>query len=164
MANNTSPFSKSFNNAITRGVPCSTAIENIAKRTGKTPNFVMNSLCKSGDIYRQKFNGQWVCWPCNVTKKSTAKVCKEVQCDMWQNFVDWCICSGQCTPEQMKKACSSQKTFMTFCKKFWGRQFPKATTTKRRTSTTSRKRTTTTSRKRTTSNTGSYKFPLRRAA
>ena len=134
-----SPFATSFKSAIKRGTPCSVAVNNIAKRTKKSPTVVFNSLWKAGLCHRQKFNGQWVYWPSFTCKKSASNA-KSCQADMWQCFVDWCVCSGFCTPEQLKNNCGSQQEFMTYCRKFWNKQYNTGTktTTKRRTGTKSR--------------------------
>lgn len=126
-SNNTpSPYAASFKSAIKRGTPCSTAVQNIAKRTNKPTTSIYNSLFKAGWVQRQKFNGQWIYWPTNC-KKSNATHAKHAQWTCWQSFVDWCIAAGWCTPEQLHKHCGSQKAFMTFCRKFFAAQFPKAT-------------------------------------
>jgi hypothetical protein len=117
----TSPYATTFKSAIKRGTPCSVAVNNIANRTKKSTTVVYNSLFKAGLCYRQKFNGQWVYFACN-SGKSNATVTKTCQLNMWQCFVDWCIASGNCTPEQLNKF-SSQNDFMNFCKKFFSKQF-----------------------------------------
>ncbi len=125
----TSPFGPAFTSAINRGTPCWTAVTNIASRCNKTPSVVFNSLCKAGLCYRQKFNGTWVYWPCNMPKKCTGKCIKTCQTNMWQSFVEWCLASGCCTPAQMHKHCSSQANFMKWCNKFWSKQFKTGTKT-----------------------------------
>ncbi|MHC5004035.1 MAG: hypothetical protein ACYTJ0_13015 [Planctomycetota bacterium] len=155
-----SPYATTFNNAVRRGVPCSVAVENIAKRNKKTVNNVFQSLYKAGCCYRQKMNGQWIYWPVNGVKgNATNHKCCQV--NMWQCFVDWCICSGTCTPEQICNCCGSQTDFMKSCKKFWNKQFTTIVTKTRTTrGTKTRTSRTTTSR--------SYSFnsgrKLRRAA
>lgn len=129
---NTSPYATTFKSAINRGTPCSVAVNNIATRTKKSPTVVYNSLFKAGLCYRQKFNGQWVYWATNG-KKTNATVSKGCQWNMWQNFVDWCIASGWCTPQQLHNHCSSQTEFMNYCKKFWSKQFSGTTTSKKST-------------------------------
>ncbi len=154
----TSPYATSFKSAIKRGTSYTTAVESIAKRCKKTQATVWESLFKAGWCYRQKFNGQWFYWPKEVGKFSAATR-KTSQYNMWQWFAEWCITSGYFTPQQFHKHCGSQKEFMTWCRKFWGKQYTwtttKRTTTKRRTArraTTQRKST-----RRTTSK--SYAFP-----
>ena len=66
-------------------------------------------------------------------KKTNATNVKNCQVDMWQCFVDWCMVSGVCTPDQMTNNCGSQVSFMTWCRKFWNRQFTAKTTTTRKT-------------------------------
>jgi hypothetical protein len=124
---NMSPFATSFKSAINRGTPCFVAVCNIAKRTKKSPNQVFESLFKAGLCFRQKVSGQWIYWPCNWNKTSVtnAKVCQH---NMWQSFVDWCLCSGWCTPEQLHNHCGSQQEFFNYCKKFWNKQFTTGTT------------------------------------
>ena len=127
-----SPYATSFKSAIKRGTSYTAAVESIAKRVGKNPSVVWNSLFKAGLCYRQKFNGQWIYFPCEI-KKCPATVTKNTQTVCWQWFCDWCLTTGQCTPEQLKKHCGSQKDFMTWCRKFFGKQFTwKTTTTKGR--------------------------------
>lgn len=158
------PYASSFKSAINRGTPCSTAVSNIANRCNKTSNQVFNSLWKAGLCHRQKFNGQWVYWPTFDCKKSATNA-KGCQADMWQCFVDWCCVNGTCTPEQLKKNCGSQSSFMKYCRKFFSKQFPSTTTTTGKKT----KRSTSNSRKTTTSR-RSYAFPksssrrVRRAA
>lgn len=155
---NQSPYATSFNSAIKRGTPCSVAVENIAKRKNTTMKTVFQSLFKAGLCHRQKMNGQWVYWPVNGVP-SNATNAKTCQANMWQCFIDWCICSGVCTPEQMCNCCGSQTDFMKSCRKFWNKQFVSGTTS--RTTTGTKRRTTKTSTSR------SYKFngrKMRRAA
>lgn len=148
--NYTSPFASNFNSAIKRGTPCSVAINSIAKSKSKTPKFIFESLFKAGLCSRQKFNGQWIYWTNQPSKKSNATTRNDCQNNMWQNFIDWCICSGFCTPEQLSNHSGSQKEFMSFCKKFFAKQFSPATATKKRKTSrkTSRKTTATKARKR----------------
>ena len=124
-----SPYATSFNNCINRGVPCLIAVQGIAKRNNKTTNQVFESLHKAGCCYRQKFNGTWLYWPCEGSK-TTSTNWKKAQINCWQNFVDWCICSGTCTPEQLWNNCGSQNNFMSYCKKFWGKQYTTTTGSK----------------------------------
>ena len=162
-----SPYASSFNSAVKNGTPGGFAIFNIAKRLGKTPSVIGNSLFRANLVYRQKFNGQWVFWPVNGKRSSAAKF-KPVHTQMWQCFIDWALCNGFCKPEQLKNHIGSQKEFMTFCRKFFAKQFGPATTSKRKRKstkrTTSRKRMTTSarkspSRKRRPSKAYAYKFP-----
>ncbi len=159
----TSPFASAFKSAVNRGTPCWNAITNVANRTGKTPKTVCNSLHKAGLIDRCKFNGQWVYWPTFKGKKAPATTTKACQTNMWQHFVDWCIASGFCTPEQLSKHTSSQKAFMTFCRKFWNKQFASGSTsgstTRRRTSTTKSRSTGRKPSTRSRTTTRNYKFP-----
>ena len=135
-----SPFATSFKSATKRGIPCGMVVQNIAKRTGKTPQVVFTSLWKAGLCDRQKFNGQWVYWACDGVKGKVTDQ-KKCQTEMWQCFVDWCVCSGLCTPEQMSKNSGNQQMFMKWCKKFFGKQFTgtvNTTTRTRKTRTSSR--------------------------
>ena len=165
-SNPKSPYASSFNTAVKNGTPGGLAIFNIAKRTGKNPSVIGNSLFHAGLVFRQKFNGQWVFWPVNGKRSSAAKF-KPVHTQMWQCFIDWAICNGFCKPEQLKKHIGSQKEFMTFCRKFFAKQFGPATSSKRKRKST--KRTTTRarksySRKRRTSKAYAYKFPRTRTS
>lgn len=147
-----SPYASSFKSAVKRGTPCSVAVNNIANKKKTTCKTVFESLCKAGLCNKQKFNGQWIYWPCDelVGKKSSATQCKTAQTMCWQSFIDWCICNGCCTPVQLDKCKGSQSNFMKFCKKFWSKQF-----------TTSTKTTAKSSRKSTSKSTSrsSYRFP-----
>ena len=148
--NSKSPFGPSFNSAIKNGTPCGVAIANIAKRCGKNPSVVGNSLWRAGLCFRQKFNGKFVFWPLNGKKCASAKW-MPCHTDMWQCFVDWIICNGWCKPEQMHKHCSSQKEFMTWCRKFFGKQFGPATASKSKSKRKTAKRKTTAHKRKTTS-------------
>ena len=123
-----SPYASSFKSAIKGGTPCFTAVEKIASRCKKTPNMVFQSLFKAGLCNRQKFNGQWLYWPCEG-RKCTATLAKGCQLQMWQCFIDWCIGTGCCTPDQLSRYNGSQKDFMDDCRKFFNRQLT-ATSTK----------------------------------
>ena len=168
-----SPFASAFKSACKRGTNFNTAVSNIAKRNGKSTETVWNSLFKAGLVWRQKFNGSWLYFP-SFECTTKASGWKDAQFDAWQAFAAWALSSGQCTPEQLKKNCGSQAEFMSWCKKFWGRQFssasssstkkssssrtakPKAkraTVKKSKSSSTSRKRTTTAKSKSRTSST-----------
>ncbi len=154
-SNSKSPHATSFKTAIKHGTPAGVAVNAIAKRSNKRPSAVFTSLHKAGLCHRQKFNGQYVYWACEA-KKSNATTAKGLQLEIWQSFIDWCIASGHCKPEQLQKQISSQQEFMNYCRKFFNKQFSAS-------STTGRKRTT--SRKSTTrrSSTTSYKFPSRKS-
>lgn len=170
----TSPYATSFKSAVRRGTPWYSAVENIAKRYKKTPNYVWESLYKAGWCYRVKFNGQWMYWPKDA-KKVAATNWKQTQYQMWQYYINWAVSAGWCTPEQIKKYATNQKQFMTWFRKFWGKQYTWKNTATTRTSrkrkatrtTRTRKATRTTRAKRTTASrrrtsTQSYKFPTAR--
>lgn len=151
-SNSKSPHATSFKAAIKRGTPAGMAVNAIAKRCNKRPSAVFSSLHKAGLCHRQKFNGQWIYWACEG-KKSTATIAKNLQLETWQCFIDWCIASGQCTPQQLEKKTSSQQEFMNYCRKFFNRQMTSGTSTTSRKSTTKRRKTAGKSRP------ASYKFP-----
>ena len=173
-----SPFASAFKSACKRGTPYCQVVENIAKKNNKSEQIIWNSLWKANLVWRQKFNSQWIYFP-SFPCKTKASGWKNAQFQCWQFFCEWMLCSGQCTPEQLKKACSSQTELMKWCKKFWGKQFTssststrkttgrkttaKRTTTKRTTTrkSTSKKATRTASKKRTPAK--SYKFPSSRS-
>jgi len=140
----TSPYASAFKSAVRRGTSYNTAVFNIAKRWKKTPEYVWESLYKAGFCYRQKFNGQWIYFPKQVWKFPAA-TWKTSQFYTWQWFTEWCITSGFCTPEQFYNHCGSQQDFMTYFRKFWGKQY----TWKKTKRTRSRK-------------TGTYSFPKTR--
>ena len=147
-----SPYATSFKSAVRRGTSYNVAVNNIAKRWKKTPEYVWESLFKAGHCYRQKFNGQWIYWPCNVTKAKSV-TWKNSQFNMWQWFCEWCLTNGFCTPQQLNNY-HNQKQFMTFCRKFFGKQYNWTTTTK------TRKTRKTTRRRKTTTKGKTYKFPM----
>lgn len=159
-----SPFATSFKSAMNRGTSYTTAVVNIAKKNNTTTTNVWQSLYKAGLCWRQKFNGQWIYFPTSFGK-STSKTWKNAQFECWQWFCEFAIAQGFCTPQSMKNACGSQKDFMNFCKKFWGKQFSVGTSTKKSSSVKKsvgvKKSATTKTRKTTTSSTRkSYKFPV----
>ena len=123
----TSPFASSFNAAIKRGGSYNTAVQNIASRTGKSPEFVWDSLHKAGHCFRQKFNGKYIYFPWNV-KKANSTTWKNSQVNSWQWFCEWCLIHGIATPDQFNNHTGSQKDFMSWCRKFFGRQFNWTTT------------------------------------
>lgn len=140
-----SPYATTFKSAIKRGTPAGKAVEAIAKRRNTNPSVIWNSLHKAGLCERQKFNGQWIYWPCEDIKVNQTNA-KAAQLDVWQNLIDWCIVSGNVKPQQLANNTGSQQEFMSYCKKFFNRQLS-ATGTKTRRRTTARKAT---SRKRST--------------
>jgi hypothetical protein len=146
-----SPYATTFKNAVKRGTSWNTAVHNIAKRSNTTPQNVWNSLHKAGLCYRQKFNGQWVYWPVEA-KKGNATTWKNSQHQMWQWFCEWAMINGVCKPDQLCNNTGSQMQFMTYCRKFFNKQFSGTTT-----SSSSRTKT-----RRTGSKTKSYTFPKRR--
>lgn len=166
-----SPFGRSFQSAINRGTPVSDAVSNIAKRQGRTENSIYLSLWKGGHIQRQKFNGQWVYWPTQGTKRS-ASTARETQVELWQSFVEWALASGHVTPEQISSHSSSRQQFISYFRRFWSKQFPsqtqksststsrrRSTTTKsRRPATKSRSTRRTTAKSRSTTRTRNYRF------
>ena len=117
-----SPFAKAFMSGCKNGTPCTTVVNNISKRTGKPVSTIWNSLCKCGVCCCCKFNGTCVYWP-NFAVKKNSTCAKTCQTSMWQCFVDWCLCCGCCTPNQLNRNCGSQKAFMSFCRSFFGKQF-----------------------------------------
>jgi hypothetical protein len=159
----TSPYASAFKSAIKRGTSWNVAVNNIASRNNKSPEAVWASLYKADLCFRQKFNGKWIYVPWTA-KKTNATTSKGSQFNSWQWFTEWCIASGYATPEQFKKNAGSQKEFMTWCRKFFGKQFTTSTTsstTKRRSTRKSTSRKSSTSRRRTSS---SYKFPSSRTS
>ena len=153
-----SPYAASFKSGIKRGTPPFVLVNNIASRKNVNPQKVWESLYKGGIVNRQKFNGQWLYWPveCGKVNATNTKVC---QFNMWQWFVDWCICNGCCTPEMLNNNKGSQKEFEAYFKKFWNKQFSPSTPSKgrKRSTGSSRKPRTTASRKRGTSTTLKYR-------
>ena len=149
-----SPYASAFKSAIKRGMPCNVVVESIAKRNNGTTKAVFNSLFKADLCYRQKFNGQWIYWPCEGVRGPSV-VSKKCQTQVWQQFVDWCITSGICTPEKLSNCTGSQVSFMADCRKFWNKQTnagtSKSTGRKRATSTSRKRRTATVSRRSTSS-------------
>jgi len=117
-----SPFGPTFKSAIMRGTPCFVVVNSICQKTGKSPSFVFKSLCNAGLCWRQKFNGSWIYFP-TFGKKSNATNTKLAQCNLWQCFIDWCVCSGCCTPKSLKNHCGPQNSFMNFCKKHCTKPF-----------------------------------------
>jgi len=157
----TSPFASSFNAAVKRGASYNTAVQNIASRNNKTVAYVWNSLFKAGFCSRQRFNGQWIYFPNNV-KKANATTWKNTQFNQWQWFCEWCVINGVATPEQFKNHTGSQKEFMTWCRKFFGRQFNSTTTKSSSRKSSTRKsssKSRTTRAKSTRGKSKSYKFP-----
>jgi hypothetical protein len=118
----TSPYATSFKTGCKNGTPCSVVVHNIAKRTNKPVNTIVKSLCNAGLCECVKFNGTWVYWPTFKTS-STSTTCNTTHANMWQNFVEWCVANNYCTPNQLTKYSTNQKTFMNFCKSFFGKQF-----------------------------------------
>ena len=125
----TSPSAASFKSAIKRGTSYNQAVWNSANRCNKTTDYVWNSLCKANLCWRQKFNGQWVYFPCDVTK-TNATTAKNCQFNMWQWYCEWCIANKCCTPDQIHNHCGSQKDFMNWCRKFWNKQYNHTTNVK----------------------------------
>jgi hypothetical protein len=126
-----SPYTPGFNSAIKRGTPCFVAVQNIAKTKGTTPKVIFNSLWKAGIVNRVKFNGEWVYWPAPETnfKKGITKA-KNSQTHAWQHFVDWFVFSGYGNPQQLFNHKGSQKEFMSWCRKYWNKQFTPSTPSK----------------------------------
>lgn len=157
-----SPYATSFKSAIKRGTPASQAVKAIAKRSNTQPRVVFASLHKAGLCQRQKFNGQWIYWPCEDIKTSATNA-KASQLESWQNLIDWCILSGQCKPQQLENNTGSQQDFMSYCRKYFNRQLsPSTTKSKKRSTSKTAKRTTAKARKSSTSrksSSTSYKFP-----
>ncbi len=118
-----SPFATSFNSAIKRGVPCFTAVQQISKRTGKSPSVIFQSLFNAGCCFRQKVNGQWCYWP--ATGKKSPSFSKPTQNATWQCFIDWCLASGCCTPKQLKSNSSNPSRFFNFLCNCWSKNFGK---------------------------------------
>lgn len=152
-----SPYATPFKSAIKRGTPAGTAVAAIAKRSGRPVSTIFASLHKADLCHRQKLNGQWIYWPVEA-KKGSATNAKSSQLQMWQSFVDWCIVSGNCKPEQLWNYSGSQQDFMAYCRKFFNRQISGTSTTSSRTRKRSARKRTSVSRSRRT-RTASYKFP-----
>ena len=126
-----SPYSSSFKTAVKNGTPAGIVVNNIASRSKTTPAHVFQSLHKAGLCHRQKFNGQWIYWPANWSRNANSTNRNNCQNNMWQSFVDWFISSGLCTPTRLNNSGSSQAEFMSFCRKFFNRQFSGSSTTGR---------------------------------
>lgn len=123
-----SPFATSFKSFIKKGVPCGQAVSQIAKRSNKNPNTVFQSLWSAGLVNKTKVNGQWVFWAATPVKSST-KNAKVSQGQLWQNFIDWCFVTGNCTPAQIKKYCKNPSQFFAFATKLMNKQFTSAKAT-----------------------------------
>ena len=149
-----SPYATSFKASIKRGIPCGATVASIAKRTGKSPSVIFSSLYREELLYRQKLNGQWIYWPIEGFKRSVTNA-KKSQLEMFQSFVDWCIASGQCKPEQLYNQTGSQENFIANCRKYYNKQL-KATSGSR-TPTTAKRRTASSKSRRPSSR--SYAFP-----
>jgi hypothetical protein len=155
-----SPYGTTFTTGVKNGTPCSTVVWNISKKTNKPVNTIWNSLYKAGLCWRTKFNGTWLYWPsftfnykkCSSTNRNTTHT------NMWQCFVDWCMCNGYCTPTQFKNNSSSQKSFMNFCRSFFSKQYTWSTSTSSK-RTTKRTPKTKTYSSTSTNWTRNYKFP-----
>lgn len=117
-----SPFTSSFTTAIKNGTPCWTAINNISRKTGKSPKSIISSLRKAGVVHTQTFHGQPVCWPAFPVKTSrtNAKTC---QYNQVQWFISWCLSTGIVTPRQFTSWTRSPATFVSNCRKIVARQF-----------------------------------------
>lgn len=160
-----SPYATSFKSAIKKGTPAFQAVKVIAKRSSTQPRIVFASLHKAGFCHRQKFNGQFIYWPCEDIKTSATNA-KSAQLESWQNLIDWCILTGQCKPQQLDNKTGSQQDFMSYCRKYFNNQLSSSTTKSKpkRSSdgrskakrSTVKARKASTSRKRTAT---SYKFP-----
>ncbi len=150
-----SPYASAFKSALKRGTSYNVAVNSIAARHKKSPKIVWNSLHRAGLCYKQKFNGQFIFIPCEA-KKTNATNSKLNQLNTWQWFTEWCISSGFCTPDQVWNHCGTQKDFMIWYKKFFGRQFNgfSSSAPRRRSKTT---------KKRTTTRKSNYRFPTTRS-
>ena len=137
-SNFTSPYGTSFKSGVKSGTPCNTVISNIAKRTGKPISTICKSLSKANLCFCKKFNGTWICWP-TFSCKSSGRQIKACQTNMWQCLVDWCIMNHCCTPKQLNNKCSSQKTFMSYCKSLFGKQISPKSKSKSKSRKSSRK-------------------------
>ena len=155
-----SPYTTSFRSAIKRGTPAGVAVAAIAKRSGKNPNQVFSSLYKAELCDRQKLNGQWVYWPAEPIKRSATQA-KQCQVQMWQSFVDWCLASGNCKPEQLERNTGSQSEFMSYCRKYFNRQITPGSGSSRSKKRSIRRPTVSARRStpRSGSRSSSYKFP-----
>ncbi len=159
----TSPYAASFKSALKRGTSYTAAVQNIASRNNATPQQVWQSLFKANLCFRQKFNGQWIYFPWEAGKTNSTNW-KNSQFNSWQWFTEWCIGCGFATPEQFNNNCGSQKDFMNWSRKYFGKQFTGNTTTSNKTRKTKTRKSTTLNgrtRKNPTSTTRakSYKFP-----
>ncbi len=159
-SNYKSPYASAFQSAVKRGTPSFVAVQKIATRHNKSPRAIYQSLHKAGLCFRQKFNGQWLYWPCDG-RKSSATTSKECQYQIWQHLIDWCIASGHCKPEQLDNQCGSQKDFMEYCRKFFTKQFSGASSSKPRSSPKRSASRRLSSVKRRRPSGRSYKFPNR---
>src|SRR5690348_5844481 len=105
-----SPYATAFVNGVKNGMPCGMVVSAISRKTGKSTTAIFKSLTKAGWCKCQKVNGQWIYWPTIKTRtnKTNATTCKVM---MWQNFADWCMASGTCTPTTFNTKSTSTKAF-----------------------------------------------------
>ena len=153
-----SPYAAAFKSGMKSGKGCWACVCAISKKTGVSTGTICQSLLNAGLCCRVKFNGTWLYWP-TFTCKTNMKNCNVIQTTMWQCFIDWCCCCGFCTPKQLNSHCTSQKAFMSFCKKY----FSKKAGTKAMTGKKSKKTSKSKSRKTSTWNGKNYKFPVYKA-
>jgi len=112
-------FGSTFKSAVKRGTPASTVVWNIAQKTGKSETFVWNWLFKNGFVNRRKFGSNFIYWPnfdFNAKSNQNNKVFS------FQQFVNWAIASGYCTPQQIS-GLKSQNDFINFFGPFFANQF-----------------------------------------
>lgn len=113
-------FGASFRNAVKRGTPATTAVWNIARKHGKTETAIWNWLFNNGFVNRKKVGGSWVYWPnFEFNGKTNTGGFKPFS---FQQFINWAIASGYCTPQQVNQL-KTQKDFFNFFGPFFAQQF-----------------------------------------
>jgi len=116
----TNKFATTFKSAVNRGTPATVAVQNIAKKSRKTEAQVWNALFNDGYVNRKKINGSFVYWPNFQPKTKPSN--KNFKTFGFQQFVNWAIVSGYCTPEQVANL-KTQKDFFNFFGPFFASQF-----------------------------------------
>lgn len=137
----TSPYASAFITGVNNGTPCTIVVSQIAAKCNKPVSTIYTSLYNCGLCFRQKFNSTWIYWPTFVGKtNANTPAINTCQANLWQCFVDWCVCTGCCTPLDLNGQ-PNQKALMLFCRSYFGRQFTMMTGKSKRKSSRKRART-----------------------
>ncbi len=114
----TSPYAEPLARALASGTPFDAAVVAIARRRGRSPKQVLESLRKAGLSRVQRIAGEDVDLPtaeavAGVARGGrSAKAARAAEAAAWRSIAAWLLASGAMTAEELAGAAGSRAAFL----------------------------------------------------